>query len=138
ALERGDEPAAREAVAQLRPQLPESRQLQELAWSLAPDAYWRQQAWKTVAVIAAGPLTNLLLALVLFVGVFMVSQVKPSRIVDRVLRGHPAAAAGLHAGDRIIAIAGHPVTPDDIPKTINASHGRPLTIVVARDGRRVA
>jgi len=136
ALERDDEPAARAVVARLEPRLPESRQLQELDWALAPDAYWRQKAWKKVAVIAAGPFTNLLLAVVLFVGVFMVSQVKLTRTVDAVIRGKPAAAAGLHAGDRIVAVAGHRVTPEEISKSINATHGRPFTIVVVRGGHR--
>ena len=137
ALERGDEPAARAVVARLQPHLPESRQLQELDWALAPDAYWRQKAWKKVAVIAAGPFTNLLLAVALFVGVFMVSQVKLTRTVDGVKRGKPAAAAGLHAGDRIVTVAGHRVTPDGISTRINATHGRPFTIVVVRGGHRV-
>jgi regulator of sigma E protease len=137
ALRRDDEPAARDVVARLEPELPGRRQLQELGWSLAPDAYWRQRAWKKIAVIAAGPLTNFVLALALFIGVYMVSQVTISRTVDRVLPGHPAAAAGLHAGDRILGIAGHPVKPDDISRTINSTHGRPFTIVVARKGHRV-
>jgi regulator of sigma E protease len=137
ALRRDDERAARDVVARLEPELPGRRQLQELGWSLAPDAYWRQRAWKKIAVIAAGPLTNFVLALALFIGVYMVSQVTISRTVDRVLPGHPAAAAGLHAGDRILGIAGHPVKPDDISRTINSTHGRPFTIVVARKGHRV-
>jgi regulator of sigma E protease len=137
ALERDDEPAARAVVARLEPRLPESRQLQELDWALAPDAYWRQKAWKKVAVLAAGPFTNFLLAVVLFVGVFMVSQVKLTRTVDAVIRGKPAAAAGLHAGDRIVTVAGHQATPDGISKSINATHGRPFTIVVVRGGHRV-
>jgi len=137
ALRREDEPGARQVVARLEPELPGHRQLQELAWALAPDAYWRQRAWKKIAVIAAGPLTNFALAVVLFIGVFMVSQAVVSRTVERVLPGHPAAAAGLHSGDRILRIGGHPVTPDHISRTINATHGRPFTIVVARHGQRV-
>jgi regulator of sigma E protease len=137
ALERGDEETARQLVAELEQGLPASKQLQELAWALAPDAYWRQKAWKKVAVIAAGPLTNVVLALALFVGVYMVSQVYLTRIVDRVVPHRPAAAAGLHAGDRILAVAGHRVTPEQISHRINATHGRKFTIVVARHGHRV-
>jgi regulator of sigma E protease len=137
ALERDDEQGARAIVAELQPRLPESKQLQELDWALAPDAYWRQKAWKKVAVIAAGPLTNVVLALALFVGVYMVSQVQLSRIVDRVLPNRPAAAAGLHAGDRIVSVDGHPVTPAQISRRINATHGHLFTIVVVRHGRRV-
>jgi regulator of sigma E protease len=138
ALERGDEQAADEVAARLQPQLPDNKQLQELAWALAPDAYWRQTAWKKVAVIAAGPLTNVLLALALFVGVYMVSQVQLTSTVDNVKPGRPAAAAGLHADDRIVAVAGHRVTPLQISHRINATHGRPFTIVVRRHGHRVA
>jgi regulator of sigma E protease len=137
ALERGDEQAARETVAALQPQLPDSKQLQELDWALAPDAYWRQKAWKKVAVIAAGPLTNVVLALALFVGVYMVSQVQLTRTVDRVLPHRPAATAGLRAGDRIVSVDGHPVTPPQISRRINATHGRAFTIVVVRQGHRV-
>jgi len=137
ALERGDEESARAVVARLEPELPQNRQLQELDWSLAPDAYWRQKAWKKVAVIAAGPLTNVLLAFVLFIGVYMVSQIHLTRTVDSVLRGSPAAAAGLRGGDEIVVIAGHRVTASDISRTINGTHGRPFRIVVVRDERRV-
>jgi regulator of sigma E protease len=137
ALERDDERTAEEIVERLQPQLPDNKQLQELAWALAPDAYWRQKAWKKVAVIAAGPLTNLVLALALFVGVYMVSQVQLTRTVDRVLPHRPAAAAGLHPSDQIVAVAGHPVSPLQISRRINATHGRPFTIVVLRHGHRV-
>src|SRR5262245_22641370 len=58
ALESGDEAAAREVVERLEPELPENKQLQELSWALAPDAYWRQSASKKIAVIGAGPATN--------------------------------------------------------------------------------
>jgi regulator of sigma E protease len=138
ALERGDEAAAGAVVARLEPQLPGNKQLQELAWSLAPDAYWRQSAWKKIAVIAAGPGVNILLALALFVAVLMLGQAQATRQVERVLPGHPAAAAGLRADDRILKVDGRAVTPDTIATTINATRGRPFTIVVQRDGDRVA
>jgi regulator of sigma E protease len=138
ALERDDEATALTVATQLEPHLPENKQLQELEWALAPDAYWRQRVWKKIAVIAAGPLTNVAFAVVLLVVIFMMGAFKASRVVERVLPGHPAAAAGLHAGDRILSVGGHPVTPDTIAKTINATHGRPFIFVVLRTGHRVA
>ena len=137
ALEHDDEPAARAAVARLQPKLPGSNQLQELDWALAPDAYWRQRAWKKIAVIAAGPLTNALVAFALFLVLFTLGQIVATRAVAAVLPGHPAAAAGLRPGDRIERVAGHRVTPDTIALRINATHGKPFRIVVARSGRRV-
>jgi regulator of sigma E protease len=137
ALERDDEATALAIATQLETDLPENKQLQELEWALAPDAYWRQRVWKKIAVIAAGPLTNVLVAIVLLIVFFMMGAFKASRIVERVLPNHPAAAAGLHAGDRILSIANHSVTPQTIAKEINATHGRPFTFVVLRKGDRV-
>jgi regulator of sigma E protease len=137
ALERGDDQAALSRLRALEPKLGKNRLYEELEGALALDAYWRQPARKQIAVIAAGPLTNVVVALALFVALFMLGSVKPTRTVDSVLKSHPAAAAGLRPGDRIIAIAGHPVQPDGISKAINGTEGRPFTIVVSRHGQRV-
>ena len=137
ALERDDETTALAVTAQLEPTLPGNKQLEELEWALAPDAYWRQKAWKKIVVIAAGPLTNVAVALILLVVFFMLGAFKPTRVVEQVLRGHPAAAAGLRAHDRIVSIAGHPAMPETISKEINATHGGPFTLVVIRSGHRV-
>ncbi len=137
ALERGDEDAARAQVAHLEQDLPKSRILTEHSDALAPDAYWRQPVWKRAFVIGAGPLTNIVLALVLFTGVYMAQGSRASLTVGSVLTGHPAAAAGLRAGDRLVLVAGQSVTPDTIATHINATHGRPFRIVVDRAGKRV-
>ena len=137
ALERDDETTALTVATQLEPQLPGNKMLQELEWALAPDAYWRQRVWKKVVVIAAGPFTNVAFAVVLLIVFFMMGSFIASRTVESVLPGHPAAAAGLKAGDRILSVAGHPVIPDTIATNINATHGRPFTFIVVRNGRRV-
>ena len=67
----------------------------------------------------------------------MLATSKPTRTVERVLDGRPAAAAGLAPGDQISKIAGAAVTADEISKHINATEGRPFTIVVVRDGKTV-
>jgi regulator of sigma E protease len=137
AMERGDDDGARAALARLEPELGGQRVYQELEGGLAPDAYWRQSTWKRITVIAAGPATNVLVAIVLFVAVFMLGSTNPTRTVERVLEGRPAAAAGLQPGDRILRVAGMRVAADEIARHINATGGRPFKIVVARDGRRV-
>ncbi|HEY3920911.1 MAG TPA: site-2 protease family protein [Gaiellaceae bacterium] len=137
ALDRDDEAEARAIVAELEPKLEGNRQLQELDWALAPDAYWRQRAWKKVAVIAAGPLANLLIAFVLFVPFYLQGPVVLTRNVDSVLPNHPAAAAGLHAGDQVVSVAGKRVTANTMPTSIDATHGRPFKLVVERNGHDV-
>ena len=113
-----------------------SRGLTDLRDGLANDAYWRAKPWKRVLVIFAGPGTNALFAIVLLTILFMVGGGRATTTVSDVLAG-PAAQAGLHAGDRILAIDGRPVTATEIPKRISSSGGRPLTVRVDRHGRTV-
>jgi regulator of sigma E protease len=113
------------------------RGITELADALGPDAYWRQRTWRKVAVIVAGPGTNLVLAVVLFAGLFMVGGGKITSTVHRVVAGTPAAHVGLRPGDRIVAINGERVTPPEIRERITASKGKPLELVVQRNGGRV-
>ena len=47
---------------------------QELEWSLAPDAYWRQDTWRRLTAIFAGPAVNLAFAFVLFTTLFLVAS----------------------------------------------------------------
>ena len=111
--------------------------VEELSDALSPDAYWRAPVWKRAAAIAAGPLTNLLFAVLLFAGLYMVGGGKATSVIDQVMPDAPAASAGLRAGDRIVAIDGSPVGPLDISRRIEASQGRPLRLVVVRSGDRV-
>jgi regulator of sigma E protease len=126
------------------------RGLRELGDALSPDAYWRQQPWKKIAVIFAGPGTNLLLAIVLFTTILAVAtggyrvgfalhpkgqNVTP--IVDAVVKDSPAQRIGLRRGDRVVAIDGRPVKPTQIHGVIQRSKGVPITLTVIRNGDRV-
>ena len=136
AIELGDDAAALAVLEELRPELGGQRMFQELEWSLAPDAYWRQATWRRLTAIAAGPAVNLVFALILFACLFMVATIKETNIVGRVLPNTPAAAAGLHVGDRVLSVAGTPVQPKDVAKHIRATRGKPFTLVIRRNGRR--
>jgi regulator of sigma E protease len=137
AIKREDWAAAEAELQELRPAIGASRMWQELEWSLAPDAYWRQATWRRLVAIAAGPAVNLAFAFLLFMTLFLIASERNTTIVGRVLKDSPAAAAQLHAGDRILRIAGQPTKPDDIPKHIRATEGKPFKVVVSRHGHRV-
>jgi regulator of sigma E protease len=117
------------------------RGLREVEEGTAPDAYWRAPTWKRVAVIAAGPLANVFIAFAILFTVFAVSggpSQRPTATVAQVEAGTPAAAAGLRAGDRIVAVDGRSAgTFADVSRLIRSSHGRRVTLTVLRDGRRV-
>ena len=115
------------------------RGLNELGDALGSDAYWRQRTWKRIAAIAAGPLTNLVFAVVLLATVYMLGiPSDASRRVQDVIPKSPAAAAGLQAGDRIVGVNRVPAYNfTDVRDAIHNSKGRPLVISVVRRGRYV-
>jgi regulator of sigma E protease len=105
--------------------------------AVADDAYWRAPVWKRVTVIAAGPLTNLVFAIVLLAIVFMLGvPSKVDRTIATVDPGTPAAEI-VRAGDTIVAIDGQPVEGDQISEKIRASNGEPVSLTVERGGKEV-
>ena len=113
------------------------RGLNELADALGPDSYWRQRTWKKLAVIAAGPATNLVFAVVLLAVVYMVGiPSAASRRVDAVEPKTPAAQAGLRPRDVIIGVNRIPTsTFPQVRQAIQDSEGRPLVLSVIRGGK---
>jgi regulator of sigma E protease len=110
------------------------KHVQDIGDALSPQAYWRAPVWKRVAAISAGPVTNLIFAVVLFAIVFMTAGWNATSKVAVVLDHRPAQAAGLRPGDRVIEINGDPVTANQISDRISASHGRPIQLSVYRNG----
>jgi regulator of sigma E protease len=112
------------------------RGLSELRDALGNDAYWRAPTWKRVAVIFAGPGTNLLFAVALLAIVFAFGVRVAALNVNEVQSGSPADLAGLRAGDRIVGVDGQRVGEfDDVYEAVQSSDGRPITLVVDRGGR---
>jgi regulator of sigma E protease len=87
-------------------------------------------------IVAAGPVANFVLAMVLFAGLFLaVGRPITSPVVGEVLPNGAAAHAGLQAHDRIEAINGEPIkTFEDIQRIITAHPVETLTVKVLRDG----
>ncbi|AOS98512.1 Regulator of sigma-E protease RseP [Microbulbifer aggregans] len=70
------------------------------------QAFNRKSVWARIAIAAAGPAANFLLAIVLFWVVFMGGTAGPVPVVDEVEPGSIAARAGLDAGQEIVAVDG--------------------------------
>jgi regulator of sigma E protease len=67
-------------------------------------AFNRQSVWKRIAIVAAGPLANLLLAVLLFAGTYLAGVPGQRAVLASPPPASPAAAAGLAAGDVIAAV----------------------------------
>jgi regulator of sigma E protease len=150
ALEQGDLEEARRALPDLEAAVQRAdlsdqagrsaeRGLAELDDALSPDAYWRAASWKRIAVIFAGPATNLLFAVAMLAVVYAVGVAAgATRTIDRITSDSPAEQIGLRHGDQIVAISGQETDRfREVSERIRASRGRPITITVLRDGQRV-
>lgn len=110
--------------------------------NLVPDdrRYDKKPLLARAAVILAGPLTNFLLAMLIFAVVFMFMGVPSNQpVVGALSPDWPAANAGLAIGDRIISINGTAVNSwQDVQQLIASSQGNPSALTIERDGQQLS
>jgi regulator of sigma E protease len=90
-------------------------------------------------VVAAGPLANFLLAVVLFAGLFLtIGRPAVLPVVGGVVVGSAAERAGLHTEDRILAVDDHAVASfADIQRIISGKPGERIMLRIARADREL-
>ena len=71
--------------------------------------FTRKSVWRRIAIVAAGPLANFILAIVVFAGLFMYGIAEPATRIRFMPETTPAWQAGLRGGDQIVAVNGEPV-----------------------------
>jgi regulator of sigma E protease len=109
----------------------------------AADAAVREKipAWKELIVAVAGPLMNLVLAVVLAVALSLVPGVRVGElpaVIGSVIDKGPAARAGLRAGDVVRAVGGHRVdTWTQMQTEVQIAGTNATEFLVSRDGRDV-
>lgn len=108
---------------------------QRAAW-MPGRTFHEKSVGSRAIVVAAGPIANFLLAIVLFAGLFMaVGRPVPMPVFGEVVAGGAAAAAGLVAGDRVETIDGRPVQRfEDIQRVVAANPDRILPFQIRREG----
>lgn len=95
--------------------------------------------WQRAAIVAAGPLINLIFAVLLLGGLAMIRGEPVSEpVIGRVAEGSAAEAAGLRSGDRIVSIMGRDVENfQDIASIVSLRPNEMLPYVIERDGARI-
>ncbi|MDT0576572.1 RIP metalloprotease RseP [Croceicoccus sp. F390] len=87
-------------------------------------------------IVAAGPVTNLLVAILIIAGfTFAYGKVVTEPVIGGFVAGSPAAQAGLQPGDRIIAVEGSSIDGfQELRDKVLPYPGENLDLTVERDG----
>lgn len=92
--------------------------------------------WKRSLTVAAGPIANFLLAIVILT-VFLASygRIGTPPVAEVVQPDSAAASAGIEPGDRFVSIDGRAMTTfPDIPMMVAHRPGEAMDVVIERDG----
>jgi regulator of sigma E protease len=107
----------------------------------AAESFSAQPVGRRTAIVFAGPIMNLVFALVAYVvlaAAYGVQVPSTEPVVGSLSDGMPAAKAGLQEGDRILAIGGNAVDSwDALAERVRGSGGERLSLSIDRSGRTI-
>jgi regulator of sigma E protease len=108
----------------------------ELAPEDIPFSFTHQHVLKRGLIVAAGPLFNALLAVIIFVSILYfigISSIRP--VIRNIDSGSPAEQAGIRINDLILEIDQKPIVSwRDIIDILDRNEGGPLEFLIKRDG----
>jgi regulator of sigma E protease len=116
--------------------VPSRDTLQRLSAAEREGAFQTKPLAARTAIVAAGPIANFLLAIVVFTVTFTLVGVNiTAPRVDELVADGAAAKAGFKPGDLIVSIDGQPIESfSDMQRIVSASAERELTFEVNRGG----
>ncbi len=99
-------------------------------------AFQSKSVGRRAAIVAAGPLANFVLAILIFSGLFLVhGKIDSAPVAGAVVAGSAAEAADIRAGDLIVSIDGKRIeTFVDIMRAVSDRGGQPTAVRLERDG----
>ncbi|GLK71326.1 zinc metalloprotease [Ancylobacter dichloromethanicus] len=103
------------------------------------ESFFHKPVGARAAIVAAGPIANFILAIVIFAGLFMtVGRQVTTPQVDAVQAGSAAERAGFQPNDVILAINGTPIDSfGDMQRIVSANAGEQLAVEVERGDQRL-
>jgi len=105
----------------------------------SPDEFYAKPPWQRIIIALAGPVMNLLLAIIFFSLSFMIGRYVPSYQIEAAKVGNVLSAnSPLKSGDVILSANGQKIkTWKDFSKVVALNPDKTLNLVVERNGKEV-
>lgn len=119
--------------------MPDGTAIEELSEAEKAQTLNGAKLWKRAVTVAAGPIANFLLAIVIFAVMFgTMGKPVSDPVVADLKQGSAAEAAGIERGDVLIALDGRSIeTFDDVVRYITMRPEVPVTVTVRRAGQEM-
>lgn len=116
--------------------MPDAQSVARMSPQERATSFPTQPVAKRAAIVAAGPIANFILAILVFAGaIYFGGRYETPARVEGVVAGSAAERAGFQPGDVIRSIDGSPVGSfTDMQRTVTGSAGSALKVVVERAG----
>ena len=103
------------------------------------ESFHHQPVGRRAAIVAAGPIANFILAILIFAAIFtFYGRPSTSARIDAIQPESAAATAGFVAGDVVVSINGRPIqTFAEMQRVVSTNAGQELAVTVDRDGTKV-
>jgi regulator of sigma E protease len=100
------------------------------------QTFQAKKLWQRFIIVAAGPLTNFLFAILVYIALFAsYGEPRTPATIAAVSEGSAAARAGFEPGDHIVAINGQEITRfEDVAAFIRIRPEQRLSFTIERDG----
>lgn len=117
--------------------VPDHERLERMSDVEKAGSFEHKKVWQRALVVAAGPIANFILAIVIFTGSFyFTGQIQSDPVVSQVVEDSAADEAGFRVGDVVVTVDGKDIrTFSEIPRLVAPSHGIEMVIGIERDGR---
>lgn len=110
---------------------------EELSPEDEKKSFFKKSKWKRMLIILAGPVFNFLLALVIFIIVFVYGLPNLTAVVGEVQKESAAFEAGMTSGDKIVTIDDKKVVFwEEIKPIIAESKGKEMEVAVERGAEK--
>ena len=115
---------------------PDTQKLEQLDENVRQDTLFYKPLWQRAIVVAAGPVANFILAILIFASLYtLFGQRVTDPIVGVVVENSAAERAGLEVGDVILAIEGEDIrTFAEVRRLVTVNANVPLEFTVDRGG----